>query len=206
MKYNPVDEEEVYPDESLKKGDLNIPEKLKIISYFGRFDYEKGFDIYISAVKEVLEKRDDIFFLFAGSGEAFHLADVIKNSKNVKFIQPQYKIKNYLNISDFIILASRRDPFPYLMLEAGILRKIFIGASVDGIAEFIEDKKDGLLFIPEDKNSLINKIIYAVDNYEEVKIFGNNLYKKVRENCSVKNYITFIENLYLSAWWNENTK
>ncbi len=82
------------------------------------------------------------------------------------------------------------------MLESGLFKKPFVGSRTGGIAEFIEDGKNGLLFEPGDVKQLIEKINYVLDNPEEAKTFGENLYLKVIENTSSEKYFYTLSEIY----------
>ena len=45
------------------------------------------------------------------------------------------------------------------MIETGSFKKLFIGGNTGGIAEFIEDGKNGLLVDPENPEMIAEKII-----------------------------------------------
>ena len=96
------------------------------------------------------------------------------------------------------MLPSRSDSFPYVMLEAGVHKKPFIGGNTGGIAEFIEDGKNGLLIDPENPEELAEKIIYLLNKPELGKMLGENLYEKVNRLCDYNNYFREVEKIYNS--------
>ena len=102
----------------------------------------------------------------------------------------------YYSAADIVVLPSRIDPFPFVMLEAGLMRKPFIGSRTGGIAEFIEDGKDGLLTIPEDVIDLKNKIGYLINTPQKAKTLAENLYQKVKSQTSREKYISRLCKIY----------
>ena len=84
------------------------------------------------------------------------------------------------------------------MLEAGVHKKPFIGGNTGGIAEFIEDGKNGLLVDPENPEQLAEKISYLLDNPALGKHLGENLYDKVTRLCDYNNYFNEVEKIYNS--------
>ncbi len=84
------------------------------------------------------------------------------------------------------------------MIEAGSFKKPFIGGNTGGIAEFIEDGKNGLLVDPENHEQLAEKIIYLLNNPDLAKILGENLYEKVNRLCDYNKYFSEIEKIYNS--------
>lgn len=163
------------------KEKYNINKKALIVSFIGRFSKEKGIDNLLYAFKELSSKRDDIILLIIGSGEEEKwLSEFIEANKlPAIMVKAEQKIADYFNASDIIILPSRVDPFPLVMIEAGYFKKAFIGSRVDGIMEFIEDKTDGILISPEDTKAIIQSIELLADNKELRLRYGNKLYQKV---------------------------
>lgn len=84
------------------------------------------------------------------------------------------------------------------MLESGSFKKPFIGGNTGGIAEFIEDGKNGLLVDPENPEELADKIFFLLNNPEFGKTLGENLYEKVTRLCDYNNYFKEVENIYKS--------
>ena len=97
-----------------------------------------------------------------------------------------------------IVLPSKSDPFPYVMLEAGKFRKPFIGGNSGGIAEFIEEGVNGLLVAPGNPDELAEKIDYLLNNPNICSELGNNLFEKVTQLCDYNNYFRRIEIIYNS--------
>jgi glycosyltransferase involved in cell wall biosynthesis len=84
------------------------------------------------------------------------------------------------------------------MLETGLHKKPFIGGNTGGIAEFIEDGKNGLLVDPEKPDQLVDKILFLLNNPEVGTRLGENLYEKVTRLCDYNNYFNEVEKIYNS--------
>ncbi|GAB4150128.1 MAG: hypothetical protein Fur0015_14270 [Ignavibacteriales bacterium] len=94
-------------------------------------------------------------------------------------------------------MPSRVDPFPLVMLEAGLFRIPLIGSKVDGIAEFIEDEKDGLFFEANNCEDLQNKIQKIYNNKTFALQLSKNLHEKVIRDYDIKHFLTDYRNIYL---------
>ncbi|WP_242947792.1 glycosyltransferase family 4 protein [Acidithiobacillus albertensis] len=68
--------------------------------------------------------------------------------------QPQ----SYLKSADIFVLASRKDPFPLVILEARENACAIIASDVDGIPEALEGGKAGQLFIAGDVTALSHQL------------------------------------------------
>ena len=125
------------------------------------------------------------------------LKSVLKNLPDgIKLLAPVKDPYPYYSFADLVVLPSRTDPFPYVMLEAGIMHKPFLGARTGGIEEFIEDGVNGILFEPGNVMELNNKIEYMISNQEKTQKMAENLYKKVNEQVSKEKYIRQLTHIY----------
>jgi glycosyltransferase involved in cell wall biosynthesis len=198
--YNPLDFEEL--EEGLKsKPNFNFefPVDAKIFLFIGRWTKIKGVDLLIKTFLEIFKKYKNVFLII--------ISDIPKNekrklqhlNKNFILIDAQKNIHGYFNIADVVVLPSRIEPFPFVMLEAGYYKKLFIGANTGGIGEFIENGVDGLLF-ELGKNINLEKLINDVlDNKYQMDLLAENLHKKViREIPYTKIYVDKLIKIYKS--------
>ena len=97
---------------------------------------------------------------------------------------------------DVVVLPSRIEPFGIVVLEAGSTNKPFVGSKVDGIAELIENEKEGLLFESGNADALVKQIIKIIDDKKFADVLAKNLNKKVLESFTVQIIIPQYEKLY----------
>jgi glycosyltransferase involved in cell wall biosynthesis len=199
--YNPVEQ---FPEIDFEEGKkLRIENEIspdqRVLLFMGRINRLKGYDILIQSFDAVREKIRDAVLLVCGSTEDKKLGLMIDNLQvPIKILKPRKDNQFLYSIADIVILPSRVDPFPFVMIESGTFKKPFIGGNTGGIAEFIEDGKNGLLIDPENPQQLAEKIIYLLNNPDVGKIFGANLNEKVNRLCNFSNYFFQVENIYNS--------
>lgn len=163
----------------------------KVIVFIGRFSKEKGVDILVEAYDELYLTNKKISLIMIGEGEEEEsLTDYCsENNLPVQFLIPKINIFDYYNIADVIVLPSRVDPFPYVMLEAGLMNKPFIGSNVDGISELIKHGVNGLLFESENVGELINSIQMVLEDQELAKRISQNFNNDIITNYSLEKVI-----------------
>jgi len=179
--------------------ELEIPEDSVILGYFGRLDIkEKGVDILIDAFKILVREFNNVYLLLGGDGkdEIILKAKVVNLNIPVRFLGAIENIWDYVYLSDIIILASRIDPFPLTMIEAGLAGKAFIGSDADGIPEFIENYTDGILFHKENISELYSAMKELVSNKSLRLKLGNNLHQKVLCNYVPEKIVPQLEEIY----------
>ncbi|HRI21960.1 MAG TPA: glycosyltransferase family 4 protein [Panacibacter sp.] len=128
-------------------------ENKKSIRFLGRIEKSKGIDILIEAFKSVAENDNDICLEIAGkgSGEKQLRQWVNDNGLTGRVIFHGY-FSDYWQSADFIagacclVVPSRMDNFPTVVLEAMSAAVPVIASAAGGIPEMIIDGEDGILF------------------------------------------------------------
>jgi glycosyltransferase involved in cell wall biosynthesis len=159
---------------------------------------EKGVDILIDAFEKLAAEINNVYLILVGDGvDGVILREKVKEMGiPVRFLGAIENIWDYVYLSDIIILASRIDPFPLTMIEAGLAGKAFIGSDADGIPEFIENYTDGILFCKEDISELYSVMKELVSNKSLRVKLGNNLHQKVLCNYIPEKIIPQLEEIY----------
>ncbi|WML45314.1 glycosyltransferase family 4 protein [Neobacillus sp. PS3-40] len=161
-------------------------EDKKIIFSIGRIVEEKGFKTIINTASLVKEKGLNIFFVIAGKGP---MLERYRNEVNrrklsdhlafIGYISDEEK-NSYILQSDITVFPSLYEPFGIVALESMILGKPTIVSNVGGLKSIIGHMDSGLLMAPGDAKSLLEQIIFLLDNPEKAKDIGFQGKKVVR--------------------------
>jgi len=183
---------------SFNRGNIGLSDDNFVITFIGRFSKEKGINVLLNAISKIQLKYKKVILLMIGEGEEKDQIEnyIHRNNINTRILPPAEKVFKYYKISDLIVLPSITDPFPMVMLETGLYSKPFIGSKVDGIAEFIEDEKDGLLIEPENVDELVNAVIKILKDKNYANYIANNLNKKVLNECQINQLLPKLEKIY----------
>ncbi len=192
--FDPPKKEEI----SSLKEKLGIQEDEKVLLFIGRIGYTKGSDILISAFEKISTKYPSLRLLMIGNVESDELKESIMKNDRIIYLTPTSNIYNYYHLCDIVALPSRVEPLGYVMLEAGVAKKSFIGSKVGGIAEFIEDGIDGLLAYPGDENNLVEKVEQLLNDNRLSQMLGLNLFTKVSQLTNGDLYTNKLIELYSS--------
>ncbi len=197
--YNPLEKfPEVTAEEKEKlKTKIGIKPGQKVLLFMGRVSKKKGADTLLKSFYILKERTKDVVLLICGSLED---NTTIKNNSNIIMIPSNPNNYVFYSIADIVVLPSRMETLSFVMLESGLCKKPFIGGKAGGIAEFIKDGEDGLLVNPENPDELAEKIIYLLNNKDISAQLGNNLYKKVKDNCDYDIYFNKLEEIYNSLF------
>ncbi len=199
--YNSADPAElkIITEKDRLKSEIGISLKDFVIGYVGRIDFEeKGIDILLEAFNQLSKSNLQNHLLIIGDSSNYNKITDYYNASKLKItvLSSKENIFDFYNLMDVVLLPSRVDPFPLVMLETALIQKPFIGSNVDGIAELIEHEKDGLLFESGNADDLLKQIIKIMDDKKLANSLAKNLNKKVLESFTVQRIIPQYEKLY----------
>jgi L-malate glycosyltransferase len=194
----------IYPWE---KPDINSTKKLReeldinsndfVILFLGRINRLKGIDVLIKSFRKLIATNSKIKLLIVGDVEDKTIRSLnVKQDEEIHFIEKQENVTTYFDMCNLVVLSSKFESFPYVMLEAGIVNKPFIGSRTGGIAEFIDDEVNGFLFEPGNVDDLADKIKFIINNPEKAKSAAEELNKKVKKYCNCEEYFEKLTIVY----------
>ena len=181
----------------LLKRDLNINEEDFVILFLGRINKFKGIDILINAFRKIKIDYPQIKLIVIGDIlDRTYPKLNIGNEEDIIHIEAKEDITSFYEICDLVVLPSRQESFPYVMLEAGYVKKLLIASRTGGIAEFIVDGVNGVLFENGNYLDLADKIRYVINNPEYARSVTEEMCKKVKKYCNFEEYLMRVGGIY----------
>lgn len=129
-----------------------IPPDRKVVSYVGRLSHEKGPDLFLEIAARMASVDPALFFILAGPGLLDHALreQAQRLGLSERVLMPGcIDTVEYLSHSDVLIVPSRIDGRPNVVIEAFALGTPVIAAAVGGIPELAGNGTRGLLCAPE---------------------------------------------------------
>jgi glycosyltransferase involved in cell wall biosynthesis len=149
----------------------------------------KNHPLLFSAIQKLIyERYKPVQVMLVGDGrfrkkyEA--LVKQMKLQKYVHFLGFSDQVPAVLYHSDINILTSSKEAFGLVYVEAGLMKKPSIGATETGATSVIQNGETGFLFINDDVNSLVEKMLLLLKNPSLRLEQGNNAYAYVLNNFS----------------------
>ncbi len=129
------------------RANLGISAGVTVLGFFGRLEWQKGIDELISGLPEWPDSSK-LLIVGRGSEESKHKAHVqsLGLENRVLFLGFRADAIELMSICDLIVVPSRYEPFPRVVLEAFCAGTPVLAAAVDGIPELIEDGVTGWLY------------------------------------------------------------
>ncbi|MFW0694348.1 glycosyltransferase family 4 protein [Aliarcobacter butzleri] len=179
----------------------NLKRSFKITNEFvvcivGRVEEAKGQHIVLKAVDKLRKNGIDAKTLVIG-----HYMD--KNYfNNLKNIYPNDIFTDFVNnptdfmqISDCVVLATKKETFGLVLIEAMKCGVCVLGSNSGGPLEIIDDEKTGLLFESMNSDSLCEKLSLIIENEELKETLALNGKIKANEFFDSKKQLEVIKEL-----------
>nr|AFU10507.1 glycosyltransferase [Burkholderia thailandensis] len=179
---------------SMLRERLHLPSDAKIMLGVGYADLRKGVDLFVQACVELTD-RDDVYFVWVGHWDADAKAKVdaliAKHGLTDRFVVTGLESDTdfYYAGADVLVLTSREDPFPSVVLEAlevGVPVVGFEGAS--GSCELL-NQGCGVVVPFEDVNALARVLRELVERPERARELGAKGADIVAEAFSFRSYV-----------------
>ena len=166
-------------NQSAKKNKINIKSKKKIITFVGKLNKAKGFDIFGKAIIRVLKKYSDWRAIVIGDEPRDKIVFNHKNLKNLGFKKHSDVINVYKRTSIAVVCSRWEEPFGRTSLEA----------TANGCAVIISNRGG----LPETiTNGVILKNLNHINLYKEI----NNLIKDKSKRTNLQKLS--LKNFYLT--------
>lgn len=158
--------------------EYSIPSDSFVVSYVGRHNETKGYDLLKKVGKKILEKHKNVYFLIAGKEEP------LKGIEDKRWIEVGWTNDPHSIISaaDLFVLPNKETYFDLILLEVLSLGKIVLASDTGGNKYFRKFSDKGIIYFNsedeavlkiEDLINLPNEKIIELEKKNE-KLFDHN--------------------------------
>ncbi|WP_345992900.1 glycosyltransferase family 4 protein [Sulfurimonas sp. HSL-1716] len=189
--YMGSDKPELLNDEEVKelKDKLGFDLESFNVGMVGRINEAKGQHLLIKAVELLVKKGLSVNAYFVGHPMKESYLEELKHDvksrgieQNIHFLGFMKNPHHFYQICDAVVLASMRETFGLVLIEAMQVGTAVIGSNSGGVVEIIDDEKTGLLFENQNYEDLAKKIEMLVGDIH----LKENLAKAGQEKCQEK--------------------
>ena len=183
---------------------LKFPAGCLLIGMVGRLDRLKGYECFLEAAAEVLNRCGRrAHFLAAGAApEAGYLEELLNLSgalgiwENIHFLGQREDIAQILAALDIFVLSSRVECLPVALLEAMASGLPVVSTRVGGIPEVIADGENGLLVPPDEPALLADALMLLIVHPERRRLIAENGFRTVSRRYSLAGMMRALDDLY----------
>jgi glycosyltransferase involved in cell wall biosynthesis len=167
---NGIDVERFAPrDRCAARAALDLPLEGELLLYVGRLTPEKGPDLLLDAFAGLVARRPAAQLAIVGSGvlepALRRRVGALGIGHRCRFVGQRSRadVARWLNAATLLVLPSRAEGVPNVLLEAVASGTPVVATRVGGVAEALEEDAAGLLVPPGDPPALAHAIGAALD-------------------------------------------
>ncbi|QGG47591.1 glycosyltransferase family 4 protein [Heliorestis convoluta] len=159
----------------------------KIIFYVGRLVWEKGIQVLIQALPELLQQQPYVKVIIAGTGTQMnylrHLSHRMGVGEKVMltgYIDDSTKV-GLMRTADVAVFPSYYEPFGIVALEAMAAETPVVASDTGGLSEIIHHGRNGLKAYVNQPSSLAQQIHRVLSDPGLVDYMVRNAYQEVQD-------------------------
>ena len=168
--YMGSDKVELLNDEAMAqlRNELQMQDTFAV-GMVGRINEAKGQHLLIKALAQLANEKIQAYFVGHEMKEGYVdtlkvLAKELGVENRVHFLGFMKNPHHFYQACDAVVLASKRETFGLVLIEAMQVETTVIGSNSGGVVEIIDDKESGLLFEMGSVDSLADKIMVLADD------------------------------------------
>lgn len=154
-----------------------------LILFVGRLAWQKGPDMLVDAVPDLLREHPDGQFAFVGEGQMRPGLEAQARELPIRFLG-RLDDADYvplLNASDIVAIPSRNEPFGLVLLEAWSAGRCVVASDVGGLSENINHGTDGVKVRPS-PDSIANGLAQVVGSPTKLLSLGREGLNRVKKD------------------------
>jgi starch synthase (maltosyl-transferring) len=190
---------------------FGIPLNSRVFIAIGRLERQKGIDVLLDAVRMLFAGSQfesntfgsipaDVHFLIVGDGpDANELRETSSRyqiADRIHFVGRRDDIPELLAASKALVLPSRWEGMPNVVLEAMAAALPVIATRVEGIAELVRDGVTGTTVPPEQPQELAKAIQNFLLDTQFLRRAGNASQEIVKKDFAINSVVDAYTNLY----------
>ena len=167
---NAIDADRVRRNQTVEEARrrLGMAENRLVIGAVGRLAEEKGFDLLIRAVDQLLHDGLDVELLIVGEGpEHLHLQariDDLRRADRIHLLGHRTDLKDLYEAMDVFVLSSLREGLPNVLLEAMAHEVAIVATRVAAVPRVVTDGVSGSLVPPGSLEALAKALARLLTN------------------------------------------
>ena len=182
------------PSREEARAALNLPQGEFMVGCIGRLHYQKSPETLVHAAREL----PDVHIVFAGDGPLLQRMRQLAERLRVRatFLPPRPDVERLYAALDLLVLPSRWEGLPLVLLEAGVAGIPVIATDVPGTREVITHEATGLLVPPGDPAALAAAIRRAREHPEESAARADALRQRIGERFTLDRMLRSTADFY----------
>ncbi|MFN0050762.1 MAG: glycosyltransferase [Planctomycetales bacterium] len=172
---------------------LGIPQGCRVLITVGRLEHQKGVDVLLAAAPAILTRFTDVHLLIVGDGPDRRAlegqARMLNLAERVHFTGSRHDVPALLKASTALVLPSRWEGMPNVVLEAMAAGKPIVATQVEGTAELVTPGLNGWLVPPEQPQAIAEGVALLLEDSEGGSRMGRESQRICLERFTIEQFV-----------------
>lgn len=204
-----VDTQRFFPagDKTAAKTALGLPANRKIAGCFGRVRRQKGTDLFVDSMINLLPSRPDWIAIVAGRATAAHvsfeneLKEKVKQaglSDRILFVGEHTNIPHWYRALDLFVAPQRWEGFGLTPLEAMATKVPVVATDVGAFSELLVSgaEETGILIPADSPAEMVEATAAFMDDAKRARLAGERGLSRATDNFSIQGEASSIGAIY----------
>lgn len=189
----------VTPAEIKKFRQENKFDERFLILCTGELNKNKNQQVLVQTMEKVIKKCPNVLLLLAGNGpEERNLKDQIEEAglnSCIQLLGYHTDLEKYVNASDLVVSASKREGLPLNIMEAMLCGKAVVASNNRGHRELIENSVTGTVVAECSPNQIAEATLELIEDSDKRKKYGDAAKVAIQPYTS-KNITKELQSIY----------
>ncbi len=150
--------------------------------------------LYLEAVRLLNQSYSQCEFLIIGAereAEAAYVQSVLEEAEDINNVfvmgeRTRLELENIYPQIDIVVVPSSQEAMSLVATEAMMYGKVCILSDIAGMADYVEDGKNGFIFRSDDVNDLAAHMAFCIENKEILHRIGENARSTYYQNFTLE--------------------
>ena len=199
---NGIDADQFSARSAAEPAALGSPVGRRLVTYVGRLDRQKGVRWLVEAAAGWLGRLPDCDLLLVGEGPERRRLERLCGkqgiSDRVRFAGWRSDVAEILAGSQLLVLPSRWEGMPNVVLQAMASRLPVLASDVEGVRELLGPDSEPQTVRYGDSDALVEKIVRLMSDREFAGELGARNRQRARQEFTIERVVTAYEGLWAS--------
>lgn len=190
-------------DRRRRRRELGVDDEDFLLGVFGRLSREKGPDVFLESLAQVRRRQPRFKAILLGDGPMRspleQQAQRLGLESHVRFLGHQTDVVGHYSLLDALVLPSRSEGMPNVLLEAMSLNVPVVATRVGGVPEVSQDGVEALIVEPENPTSLAQALLRIREDEALRTRLVQNAFQRVHRQYSLASRAEKLRRMYEEA-------
>ena len=187
-------------DPSVVRKRFNIPSHRRIVGIVANFSPVKNHALFVDMAVDLIRRHEDLHFVMVGTGPLAKSVErrIARCGLDGCFtrIATVAELPDLYAMMSVVVLCSRNEGFPNVIMEALAAGRPVVASNVGGIPELVSHGEHGLLMNSIHSSDFAEAVGWMLDNADEATAMGARGARRIRAEFGMDTMIRKYRSLY----------